>query len=133
MTIEADIRTALTGHAGLSALVGTRIYPDKLPQNPTYPAIVYQRISTPRAQAISGTVASAAPRFQFSIYAKDASGVTGYDKSIAVATQLRAALLAMTGSTVTIHEVRLAGELGGWEDSPEITHRALDAIILHSE
>lgn len=44
----ADIKTSLVNemkaHIGISALVGARIYPLILPQNPTLPAITYQRI-----------------------------------------------------------------------------------------
>lgn len=48
MTAEASLYTALTDHAGLTALVSARIYPLVIPPDPTLPAIAYQRIvSTP--------------------------------------------------------------------------------------
>jgi hypothetical protein len=46
VSLESDLFTKLSTHGGLSALVGTRIYPNRLPDNPTLPACVYQRIST---------------------------------------------------------------------------------------
>lgn len=127
MSIEADIYSSLTAHAGLSALIGTRLYPVLLPQNPTYPAVTYQRVSTPRAQAINGTVASAGPRFQFAAWAST------YSSAVSVAAQVRAALIAMSGNIVTVYEVLLDGEREVWEDDPGVFRRDVDALILHSE
>ena len=49
MGIRQSVRArAITGgHAGLSALIGTRCYPDRLPEKPTLPALRYQIISSP--------------------------------------------------------------------------------------
>ena len=40
--IGKAIQTILASDSGVSALVSTRIYPDRLPQNVTYPAIVFE-------------------------------------------------------------------------------------------
>lgn len=45
MSLGTLVYSALTNAAGIAALVATRVYPTLLPQNPTYPAISYQRIS----------------------------------------------------------------------------------------
>jgi hypothetical protein len=52
------------------ALVGTRVYPRKLPQNVTYPAIRYTRISTSRSEfrTLDGRAGYARPRFQIDCY-----------------------------------------------------------------
>lgn len=44
--LEAGLVHKLKNTAAVSALVGTRIYPLRLPQTVTFPAVVYQRIST---------------------------------------------------------------------------------------
>jgi hypothetical protein len=44
MIIE-DIAAFLAADAGVSALIGTRIYPMLLPQNATKPAVVYSQVS----------------------------------------------------------------------------------------
>lgn len=46
--IHEAIRTRLTSVSAVTALVGTRVYPGILPQNPKMPAIVYQRIGEVR-------------------------------------------------------------------------------------
>lgn len=43
-TIVEQLRTYLLADATIAGLVGTRIYPAKLPQDPTMPAIMYQYI-----------------------------------------------------------------------------------------
>lgn len=45
MTFEADLYAHLHGDSSITAQVSTRIYPVKMPQNATRPAITYQTIS----------------------------------------------------------------------------------------
>lgn len=127
MTIEADLYSRLTGHAGLAALIGTRLYPDAAPQNASRPYVVYQRISTTRWQALSGVVVAASPRFQLTVYADSVSDL------VSVAAQLRAAVLAMADSTVTVYERTLDNESTGYDDESHLFRRDLDVRILHSE
>lgn len=48
MTLEADLRAFVLADADVATLVGVRMYPRRLPQKPTLPALVYQRIATRR-------------------------------------------------------------------------------------
>jgi len=41
MTLREIVYGRCVGHAGIAALVGTRVYPDRLPEKVTYPAISY--------------------------------------------------------------------------------------------
>ncbi|MHB8100370.1 MAG: DUF3168 domain-containing protein [Sulfuricurvum sp.] len=50
--------------------IGGRVYPSVLPQNPTYPAIVYQRISSIDTGTIEGTESLDMGRFQIKVFAK---------------------------------------------------------------
>lgn len=45
MSLRETIYSRCTTHAGTAALVGTRVYPDLVPEDPTWPLIVYHRIS----------------------------------------------------------------------------------------
>jgi hypothetical protein len=42
--IEAALRAVLIANAGVTALVGTRVYVGILPQDPTYPALTIQPV-----------------------------------------------------------------------------------------
>lgn len=67
----------LTGNAGLAALVGTRVHPDMLPQNVTYPAIRYVQVSRVEvvrkpvaAGGVGASLAIVRGTFQLDCYAK---------------------------------------------------------------
>ena len=49
--------THLTGNSSVAALVGTRIYPVTLPQDPVLPCITYQVVAEPRVHALDGASA----------------------------------------------------------------------------
>lgn len=57
MSAETDFYALLSGSAGVTALVGTRIYPDVLPEDCIYPAIVYARSGTDPERLLDGSVA----------------------------------------------------------------------------
>ena len=122
MSIESSLFTALTTHAGLRALIAARLYPDAMPQGVTLPCVVYQRISTPRFQVLGATqaVAVSRPRFQFSCWALTASG------ALAVAAELRAALLAMPNPVTLDSEYTLR------DPDSNYARRNIDAFVGHS-
>lgn len=91
MAIEEDIFTALDDHAGLTALIASRIYPIKAKQSPTYPYVVYKGISDNQINTLSGGGGRANKRFQMDVYANTYSDVR------AVADQVE---LAMSTSSV---------------------------------
>lgn len=70
MSIASLLHERLAGEAG--ALVGTRVYPHRLPQPPTYRAITYQRISS-SGQDGSSTLRET--RFQLDCWSQTYEGV----------------------------------------------------------
>lgn len=46
MSIESDVYDALSGAAGLAALVSTRIYPNAIAQGVDLPAVAFARVET---------------------------------------------------------------------------------------
>lgn len=83
--IETTIYSTLSGHSGLVALVGTRVYPLKIPQNTPLPVVVFWKVSTRPAHTLGG-FSIESPRFQIDIW-----GDT-YDEVKAVGGQVRAAM-----------------------------------------
>lgn len=45
LAVEEQVRNGLIADAGVTAIIGTRFYPDQLPQNPVYPCGTIQRVS----------------------------------------------------------------------------------------
>lgn len=58
------------GDSAIDALVSGRVYPDILPQNPTYPAITYLRVGTAHYNALTGTPTLENPQFQVDCWAE---------------------------------------------------------------
>lgn len=93
--IEEDIFTALSGFAGLSALVSDRIYPLRLPQGGSLPAIVYTRVSGERVNNLDGENIQN-PRYQVDCWAENYAGAK------AAAAQVELAFAASTLQAVLI-------------------------------
>lgn len=89
MSIESEIFTTLKENAGLSALVNGRVYPMRLPQRATLPAVSYQRVSTMVYQTRDNNVGLDRPRFQFDAWADD------FDDVVAMRPALIRALLSL--------------------------------------
>lgn len=54
MTIEQAVKTKLLADTGLTALIGTRLYPDTIQQGATFPALTYSQASGDNAANVSG-------------------------------------------------------------------------------
>jgi hypothetical protein len=102
MLIEAAIFKYLSEYSGL---VGSRIYPLKLPQKPTLPAMTYQRISGMHVHSHSGISGLARPRYQFTCWAER------YDDAKATAETLRLALDGYKGTMGGVSGVNVSGAL----------------------
>ena len=69
MTLEEAFYSDISSVTNVTNLVGTRIYPLVLQQEDMFPAITYQRISTPRIYSLSGHTGLTTTRFQIDIIA----------------------------------------------------------------
>lgn len=67
--LEVELRSFLIASPTIAGKVGQRIYPQTLPQNPVYPAIVYDSVSKPRLREIRGPNGRALPRIRYSCWA----------------------------------------------------------------
>ena len=86
MTREAELRTYTLAGAAVVALAGTRMHARKLPQTPTLPAIVYQRIDTRRLHEMDGPDGLPRPRMQVTSWAT--TPAAAYDLAAAVRERL---------------------------------------------
>lgn len=123
MSAGPRLHARLTTYTGMSALVGTRVFPLLMPQNVTLPAITYQRISG-TAQHGSSNIREA--RYQINIWGATYASVQG------IATVVRAALEEWTAGDagVLIRMVRIVNEQDDYEDDSR-TFRTIIDVILH--
>lgn len=140
ISIEEALFRYLSGYAGLSELVGDRIYPDVLPQKVTMPAVKHQRIDTPREYSHSGDSNLAHPRFQFSGFALTKPAAK------AVADQIRAAfnaynqgrlngtIVAMGGAGgVDVQFCQVEDERSDYEPETLLFRTDVDVILWQAE
>ena len=86
MSVETDLKTTLGNAAGVSALVGNRVYPNIAQKGAALPYIVYSRSDTEKFSSLTGTNDPANARIEI--------GCTGstYSSAKAVADAVIAAL-----------------------------------------
>ena len=70
MSAETDLYAALSGRASLTALVGTHIYPDAIPEGDTLPAVVYQRGGTEPITTLQNQTVAEQVRFGITAWSK---------------------------------------------------------------
>lgn len=88
MTVESDFYALLSGNAGVTALVGARIYPDELPEECNYPAVVFARTRTDDApyRTVSGQTLGADVDLAVGCWAE--TRTTADDVAVAIETAL---------------------------------------------
>ena len=77
--VGSDFEQALVSHltndAGVSALVASRVYPEPVPQNATYPLICYMRIASTHEHVMGGAAGYLEARYQIKCWASSRSAV----------------------------------------------------------
>lgn len=74
MDVYAVLRAYILADPAIAAVLGTRVYPIKLPQEVTYPAMTIQRISGAAYTPLKGRASLARPRYQCDIWTKEGVG-----------------------------------------------------------
>lgn len=124
MSIEAAIYTRLSGG---STTASTRIYPQRLPDNPTSPAIVYSRVSTVPEMTRDGDDSLDRLRFQLDLY-----GAT-YEQARILETEVRPLVSGYSG-TVASENIQwsfIENEQDDFEPSTDLYRRIVDLVIWH--
>lgn len=132
MTIEEALYAHLTSDANVTALMSTRLYPGRLPQDPTYPAARYSRVTGPRAHGHDGPHSLAWPRFQF-----DCFGTT-YAQAKALLNAIRVSLDGFSGvlggsGGVAVGGIICLNDLDDFGPAADVHRATLDVRIFHTE
>lgn len=128
---DAIVAIAAAG-ASLPTLLGTpaRFFPVQFPQNVTYPAIAYQRISTPREFAMGTDPGIAHPRFQLTCADKTRTGA----QALADAARKDFSRKRGVFAGVTIQDVFVQNEVDlPMDDELEVHLVPVDIVIHHVE
>lgn len=123
--IEETLFTRLSTFAGLTALVGTRIYPLIMPQGVVHPAVTYQRISSTRESCMVDDDGIVRSRFQVSVWANT------FASARAIIDQVRQAL--QRWSTTGVQDTFILAEYDLYDEEALIFGVALDAEVIYEE
>lgn len=128
--IEDVLKAALLADAAVAALVGTRVWPARLPQTATLPAVVFQRVATvPSSPALSNPVGPTRARVQMSCWATTFGGARELGDAV------MHALNGWSGTTggEQAHLVRLVNWLDDYDPGPpEPRHRVIADFYVFS-
>ena len=126
--IEQAIRYILVNDTTVKAIT-TRCYPVTIPQSPTYPLILYTKISGDRIHHLSGPAGHAHPRFQIDSWAETYTGA----KTLAGA--IRNALDGYSGTAAgtVITSCLIDSERDTYENEIKIHRVIQDYFIRHTE
>ncbi len=130
MSIEIGIRNRLTSDTDMAALVSTRVYPMRLPQGYSLPAVSYQRISAERRHELStGPIGWAFTRFQFDCWAGSYSDLRDLAEAV------RKCLDGFSGTVDGTHVggIYIEGERETFEEDVEIYRVTMDFLIPYKE
>ena len=121
--LEQRIGDRLKADGPVAALVGARIYGDKLPQNVTYPAVSFQRITDEPEYTLSGATTLENAQIQIDCWA--ATFDAAWDVAEAVKDSMQG---SSTNFRVGSHTARSI-----LEPEPDIYHVAVEFSCWHSE
>ena len=105
--LEPKIYTLLAADNPVKGLVGTRIYPMILPQDPVLPAITYQRISGGQVNSMAGYGGLENPRVQIDVMASTYAGCKTLAGYVFTAMEGSTTFQAVMISDQDIHEPEL--------------------------
>lgn len=123
MSIASLLKSGLAANSGVAALVGTRIYPLVfVNNNPTLPAITYQRIS---GSGTNGSTALRESRYQINCWANTHVAASG----VAAAVKAFAEEFSDTTSTPGIKMALVVNESDDYDDQTKIFRVIVDVML----
>lgn len=102
MNIGKYIYSVLAADAGVSALVGTRIYPVMIPQTSAFPAIVYIVSTTPKDKQKDKVSDKDIESVSFTFFADYQQGADAYTKTTGIDAAVRTALDFVEGTAAGV-------------------------------
>ena len=133
ITIEEGVFYLLSNNVAVGAIVSNRIYPIKLPQKPSLPALTYQLITPMSIMAHDGKGGTAHSRYQITGFATDPDEVRDLIEKVRICMD---GYSGMIGGADTIKVQAMLPDGGGPEDHDPVTQRFMrsrDYMIWYDE
>jgi hypothetical protein len=128
MSLKASLYTYLSTYAGLTALIGTRIYPSgDVPQGPVIPYCVYSRPNSERVYSHQGFSSLTDDNLQINCYSTTTLSVEAIEAQVIAAIE---AWPATNGSVQAAFVDNVVGDL--YDPQTELQFSAIEISIAHS-
>lgn len=134
MILEEALYAYLTADDTVEGLIGTRLYPEMLPEGVQLPAMAYQRISRDGIMAHDGPTGLASVRVQLTMQA--ASYLTLRTLADRVRVLFDGTRQTMGSPGVMVYESYIDNEIGSMAELSDVAGRytsRMDVILLHEE
>jgi hypothetical protein len=132
MSFSSDLYSFLTSDGTLTGFVGTRIHPNRVPADETFPYLRVFTVSTEPQRTLAGHNTHRAPLVQFSIFSRS------YDQAISIRERLMELFDGYRGNMGTgptfVQHATFQGDREQWEDANPVGHHhfAADFRILYN-
>lgn len=125
-TIEFDFQTFLQDNLEN----GVKVYPSRLPQDVTLPAVMYRRISGQRIRSIDGATGLAKPRFELNAYAES------YVEAKNLANEMRTlfdGFRGVIGAGTLVENIVFDNDQDTFDDDTGLERVIIDVGVWHQE
>lgn len=127
--LEYGLQQLLVADEGIAALLGTRIYPLLLPDQPTFPSATYQRVSTVTIHGLSDNFSFTKCRLQIDTWDLTFPGARAVATAIAEVLEGYADTLS---NGVAVRDVVLDSQIDLYDSAARLFRVSLDFIVLFS-
>lgn len=133
MKIGRYLYAKLSANAGVTALVGTRIYPVFVPQNAAYPCIVYMTENKPLDPSKTSTGTHDVAKVTLHLWQEAREGQDAYDVLDSIDAAVRTALDGAEGTAggVTAEVIQYQGSRDGRDEAMMSYLRETTYEIIH--
>ncbi len=131
--VRPALREFLLADAGIAAIVGTRVYPIKIPQGIKLASIVYSRISGAGDYHHGGPSGLAMPRYQIDAWAPTGDAATILANLIKDRIDGYRGVMGSGGAAVTVQGVFMLDEREDYDDTVQMSRMSRDYAIDHEE
>ncbi len=128
--VEQALTARLEGSTNVTSLVSTRIYPVRLPQNPVFPAVTYDLISSQREWAMTADPGFVHARLQVTGWSE-----ASYAEASSVSEGVRGATQRWAGTStgVVVQEMFIENEFSFYDDETGVYAHSLDLVVHYEE
>jgi hypothetical protein len=131
--IRPALREFLLGDAAITTVVGTRVFPIKIPQGVTAASIVYTRISGDGDYTMQGPSGFVSPRIQIDAWAGSADAAANLANLVKDRLDGYRGVMGSGGGAITVHGVFIADQREDYDDAAQLHRSGRDYFIHHLE